>query len=132
MSTDSSISNTQITQVYDEFNNWIVNPVGILVIIVIIIALLAIIKVTKKDSGNIMENIGTAKIEKNNAFVIPLVIIVGLIVAYLAINFFQYFLNLDIWTSLTNIFQPEADLNINISLLSSYHYLKINLQECRE
>ncbi len=115
MSTDSSISNTQITQVYDEFNNWIVNPVGILVIIVIIIALLAIIKVTKKDSGNIMENIGTAKIEKNNAFVIPLVIIVGLIVAYLAINFFQYFLNLDIWTSLTNIFQPEADLNINIS-----------------
>jgi len=115
MSNESSVSNTQITQVYDEFNNWLVNPVGIIVIVVVIIALAIVIKVTKKDSSNIMDNIGSTKVEKHNAYVIPLVIIGGLIMAYLAINFFQYFLNLNIWTSLTNIFQPEADLDINIS-----------------
>ena len=117
MSDDSSVSNTQVTQYYNEFNDWLVNPVGILVIIIIIIALLFIIKVTKKDSTNIMDNIGSIsgdKSKKSNVYSIVIVVILGLIIAYVAINFFQYFLNLDIWTSISNIFGSETDVDINL------------------
>ena len=117
MSDDSSVSNTQVTQYYNEFNDWLVNPVGILVIIIIIIALVFIIKVTKKDSSNIMDNIGSLsgdQSKKSNVYTIVIVVILGLIIAYVAINFFQYFLNLDIWTSISNIFGSETDVDINL------------------
>lgn len=117
MSDDSSVSNTQVTQYYNEFNDWLVNPVGILVIIIIIIALIFIIKVTKKDSTNIMDNIGSISVDKSkksNVYSIVIVVILGLIIAYVAINFFQYFLNLDIWTSISNIFGSETDVDINL------------------
>ena len=117
-SSNDSISNAQITEYYDEFNNWLVNPVGIIAIIVIIVGLVAIIGATKTNSGsstNIMESLGAnTESKEGNAYSLVIVVILGLLFAYLIIHFFQYFMNLDIWASLSNIFQPEADLTINV------------------
>jgi hypothetical protein len=111
------VTNRQITEYYDNFNDWIANPVGIIVIIIIIIGLILIIGFNKnsESSGNILKAINIKDdSNKSNKYSLAIVIILALIFAYLIVNFFQYFLNVNIWTSLTNIFNPEADLDINI------------------
>ena len=108
------VSTNQLTEYYDEFNNWLANPVGIIVLVVIVGGLALIIGTTKNNkSDNVMESLGTTP-KEGNAYSLIIVIILGLLFAYLIINFFQYFLNIDIWASLTNIFEPEADLAINV------------------
>lgn len=119
------VSNSQITEYYDEFNDWIANPVGIIVLVIIVIGLILIVSFNKKSegSGNILQSIGSMGdkdvSKKSNIYSLAIVVIIALIFAYLILNFFQYFLNINIWTSLTNIFQPEADLDINIESTDS-------------
>ena len=112
--TNDSVSNNQLTEYYDEFNNWLMNPIGIIVLIVIVGGLALIIGTTKNNkSDNVMESLGTTP-KEGNTYSLMIVIILGLLFAYLIINFFQYFMKIDIWASLSNIFEPEADLSINV------------------
>ena len=109
---------TEVENIYDYMNQYLMNPSIFIISIIIIIVYFAIFSSLGNNNNNLQDPYG----EKYNSGTSSIMVIfIGVLILLVVINGFQYFFKVDIIASIKNIFtkEPQIDIKIDQSSLNT-------------
>ena len=113
---DQSITNPEITNVYNSVNNMLMNPSAIIILIVVlIIYFILFTSLGGKGDNSSLSNSDFNSDSNSSSSNIMLAIIIIVVVVLVVINGVQYFFGTDIIATVKNLFtnNPEIDILVN-------------------
>jgi hypothetical protein len=113
----STSSTVQPQNMYDYMNSLIMNP--IIFVIFVVVFVIYIIFFSNLGKNNVSQSpststSGTTSDSVGSASKILTIIIVGVLVVLVLINAVQYFFGIDVVANLSNLFNPDAKLDVKV------------------
>ena len=112
-------TNPEVTSIYDNVNNILMNPSIIIILVVVVLIYLALfMSLGSANNDNSNNNDSSTSPAASKAIMI---IMVGVFIILAIINGLQYFFGVDIIASIENIFsgEPEVDITVDNSRFNS-------------
>lgn len=133
---DQSITNPEITNVYNSVNNMLMNPSAIIILIVVLIIYFILFKSLggKGDNSSLSNSDFNSNSDSNSSSSnIMLAIIIIVVVVLVVINGVQYFFGTDIIATVQNLFtnNPEIDILVNNPSLQEEQEEPENIKEIK-
>ena len=113
--TNNSINgptNPEITDIYNSINNVFMNPT-ILIILVIVVILYLVIFMSLGSSSNNDYSSDSSDGNQDSSSSFLIIMVVGLFIILAIINGMQYFFDINIIASITNLFSTTPEIDIN-------------------